>query len=87
MPIPSIRRRVGKLESSGTLYSPIDYPPLSLSEIEEFACRARDGDRFSRQERGRLQQHSPIVGGEVLMTAYRGQVVVKRYPGVDLSEI
>ena len=87
MPMASILRRLERVEGSGLFTPPVDYPPLSISEIEEFARRARDGDRLSREESDRLQQHSPIVGGEVLMTAYRGQVVVKRYPGVDLSEI
>ena len=87
MPIPSIRRRVGKLESSGIFYSPIEYPSLTSAELEEIAGRAQMGLGFSRQELDRLQHHSPVIGGEVLMTAYRGQVVVKRYPGVDLSEI
>ncbi len=87
MPLPTIRRRVGKLESSGLFASPVDYPPLTSAEVEEFATREQMGKRFSRQELERLQQHTPIVDGEILMSAYRGKVFVKRYPGLDLSEI
>ena len=87
MAIASIRRRVVRLEDSGVFMSLIECPPLTSAEIEEIAGRAQMGLGFSRQELDRLQHHSPVIGGEVLMTAYRGQVVVKRYPGVDLSEI
>jgi len=87
MPIPSIRRRVGKLESSGIFYSPIEYPSLTSAELEEIAGRAQMGLRFSRQELDRLQQWCPIIGGELLISASGGQIFVKRYPGVDVSEI
>lgn len=83
----SIQRRVGKLEGSGLFTSPIDYPPLTSAEVEDVAGRAQTGTRFSREELDRLQHHSPIIDGEFLISANRGQVFVKRYPGVDVSEI
>jgi hypothetical protein len=74
------------LENSGFFTSPTDYPPLTPAEIEEFADRARVGPRFSRAELERLQQHSPMMAGEIIMSAHRGDVWVKRYVGMDVSE-
>jgi len=58
--------------------SPVEYPPLTSVEIEDVANRA---------QMGRLRQHSPIIDGELLITAYQGFVTVKRYIGVDAAEI
>ncbi len=87
MPIASIRRRVGALESVIAIAPLVAYPPLTPVEMEAVARRAQMGQRLTRDEVARLHQHSPIVAGELLITARRGLVVVKRYGGVDLGKI
>jgi hypothetical protein len=87
MGIVSIRNRVERLERTG-LYDPVvEYPPLSHAEIEALAVRARAGARFDHKEVKRLEFLSPIVEGEFVITANRGQVFAKRYVGVDAAEI
>jgi hypothetical protein len=34
-----------------------------------------------------VEQQSPIIDGELMMTCYRGRLFVKRYLGVDLAEV
>ena len=87
MAMPSIRRRIGKLESESDLRRPRNYPPFTSSEIVEVARRVREGGRFANDELRRLEQLSPLVDGEFLITAFRGNIAVKRYGGVDLGEI
>jgi hypothetical protein len=87
MPIASIRRRVGALERVIDVVPVVEYPPLTSVEVEAVARRAQMGLRLTRKEVARLEQHSPIIAGEVLITAHRGDVFVKRYIGVDLAQI
>jgi hypothetical protein len=87
MPIASIRRRIVALESVIAVVPEVDYPPLTPLEIEAVARRAQMGQRLTRDEAARLSQHSPIIAGELLITAHRGLIWVKRYGGVDLEEI
>ena len=87
MPLASIRRRVGRLEGEGMFMSPVEYPPLTSPEIEAIAGRVQMGGPLTREELDRLQRQSPIVDGELLISASRGQVFIKRYVGVDAAEI
>ena len=64
-----------------------EYPPLTTAEIEDIAERVRDGERLTREEMDRLQSQGAIIQGELLITAYRGSVSIKRYGGLDLAEL
>jgi len=87
MPIPSIRRRLGKLEGVAMFVTAVDYPPLTSPEINEIACRVKMGKLLIAEELARLTQQSPIIEGELLISTHRGNVSIKRYPGVDLAEL
>ena len=87
MPIASIQRRVGKLETEGPFRRIRDYPRPTVSEIDAFAHRLETDERLTYEETERLEQHSPILQGELLICAYRGQVTMKRYIGLDVAEI
>jgi trimethylamine:corrinoid methyltransferase-like protein len=63
-----------------------DYPPLSPSEIADVERRARAGETLAKAELDRLEQHSPIIDREIMMVCHRGQLIVKRYLGIDLAE-
>ena len=63
------------------------YPPLTRSEILRIEQRARRGEEPNRLELARVERQSPIIDGELLMTAHRGQLFLKRYLGIDLAEV
>ena len=87
MPIASVRRRLIRLEESGVFTPPRRYPPLTGPEIQAMALRIVEDDWLAPVEVRRLEQHSPVIDREILITAYNGNVFMKRYPGVDLSEV
>ena len=64
-----------------------EYPPLALPEIEAIAYRVQVGEPLSREELDRLHRQKSVVGGEFIISASQGNVTVKHYVGVDLSEI
>lgn len=63
------------------------YPPLTRSEIVDIEMRARRGEEPTKLELARVERQSPIIDGELLMTAHRGQLFMKRYLGIDLAEV
>ena len=87
MSFASIRQQVGTLERTEAFPPICECPFFTPSEIEAVARRAEVGERFNLDELRRLERHSPIIEGELLISAYRGSVFVKRYPGVDLAEV
>ena len=87
MPIESVRRRRVSLEESGAFIPPRRYPQFTSPEIQAMALRILDDDWLAPHEVRRLEQHSPVIDREILITAYNGNVFMKRYPGVDLSEV
>lgn len=87
MPMPSIRRRVGRLAASGCFRIAREFPPLTVAEIEDLADRAQRGELITDEEVDRVRSQSPICCREILMYAYKGNFGVKRYIGVDLAEL
>jgi hypothetical protein len=87
MPLASIRRRVDRLQGLDMFVTVINYPPLTSPEIEAIANRVLAGEPLTKEEVDRLQFQSPIIDGELLITAHRGTVFIKRYGGLDLAEI
>ena len=87
MPLATIRRRVGRLEGDAMFLSLIEYPPLTSPEIEAIACRVKMGEPLIREEVDRLHRQKSVAGGEFIISANRGNVTVKQYVRVDLSEI
>jgi hypothetical protein len=69
------------------LLSPVQYPPLTSPEIEAIACRVQMGEPLTREAVDRLHCQRTVVGGDFVISASRGNVTVKQYVGVDLSEI
>jgi len=45
---------------------------------------AGGGERLAKEQVDRLTQRSPVMHGEILITAYGGNVFMKRYGGVDV---
>ena len=87
MPIGSIRRRIRALESVLLFASVMKYPPLSPSEIESIAGRVKMGRGPTGEEVTRLEQQSPVIQAELLISAHHGNVFVKRYRGIDVAAI
>ena len=87
MAIASIRRRIQALESVILIASFVEYEPLTSVEINAIAHRAQMGRQLTQEEVARLERQSPIVEGELLISAHRGDVFIKRYIGVDLADI
>jgi hypothetical protein len=87
MPLATIRRRVGRLEGDAMFLTLAEYLPLTSPEIEAIARRVQVGEPLTREDLDRLHRESPIVDGEFLITASRGNVFVKHYIGVDSAEI
>ena len=85
MAVATVRRRLRNLESVLTIVP--EYPPFTPEEIEDIDRRARAGMRFAPAELRRMEQHSPILQGELVISCHRGDVFIKRYVGVDLSAI
>ena len=87
MALTRIRRRIGTLESVFAVEDLPAGPPLTTDEIEVLATRMAEGQTWTREESARVAGQCPIIQGELLITAHRGQVFVRRYPGVDLAWI
>jgi hypothetical protein len=87
MSIAGIRRRLRSLETTSGWMLVGRYPPLTPSEIADIETRARRGEETSKLELARIERQSPIIDGELLMTAHRGRLFMKRYLGIDLAEV
>jgi len=87
MPLPSLRRRIGKLEIELPTDCMAGYPPLSFEQIEALVAGLADGGRWTAEEEAQVARQCPVIQGELLITASRGEVLIKRYPGVDLAWI
>jgi hypothetical protein len=85
--LATIRRRVGRLEGDAMFVPLLDYPPLTSPEIEAIARRVKTGEPLTREELDRLHRQKSVAGGEFIISASQGNVTVKQYVGVDLSEI
>ena len=62
-------------------------PPRTTDEIEALAMRMAEGGKWTDEEEARVARQCPIIQGELLITANRGEVFIKRYPGIDLAWI
>ena len=87
MSIAGIRRRLRALEALGNWMLIDKYPPLTRSEVLDIEQRARRGEQPTKLELALVERQSPIIDGELLMTAHRGQLFMKRYLGIDLAEV
>ena len=87
MSIARIRRRLRALEETGSWMLLDKYPPLSRAEIADIETRARSGQEPTKLELALVERQSPIIDGELLMIAHRGQLFMKRYVGIDLAEV
>ena len=85
MPIPTILRRLRKVEAALSLEP--EYPPFTSLEIEDIVRRGRAGESLTKLESYRIRKQSPIVDGEFDITWCRGTVWIKHYVGVDSSAI
>ena len=61
-----------------------DYDGAEILDVEQ---RMRAGGRLTRAEMDRLEQHSPIIDGELGVTCWKGRFWMKRYVGVNLAEV
>ena len=85
MPLPSIRRRAGRLASAFRI--PRKYPPLTRGEVEDLAHRVRSEARITDEEIERVESQGSVVRGEYIMGVYQGRLAFKRYVGVDLEAV
>ena len=81
----TLRRRLATLETTLTVTP--TFPPFTPDEIDALDQRARAGDGFTSVELKRVEQYSPLIAGELLITCYGGNLFIKRYVGIDLAEI
>ena len=84
MAISSIRRRVRKLETLPRFLSRLNHLPFTGAEIQAIANRIVEGDDFTGEEVARMHRHTPLMHGECLITAYNGNIFMKRYLGIDV---
>ncbi len=82
-----IRRRLHALEALDMWRRVPDYPPLTHFEVIEIAQRMQSGGRLTRAELERLEQHTPIIDGELLMICWKGNLSMKRDVGINLSQV
>ena len=61
----------------------LGYPPLTTDEIEALAQRMAEGQAWTEEETARVERQCPIIQGELVIRAHGGQVIIKRYVGVD----
>lgn len=87
MGIASVRQRVDRLERTGVFARIINYPFFSRSEVAALADRLQAGRRLGSDEVKRIEFLTPVMSGELLITAYQGRVFMKRYPGIDVTEL
>jgi hypothetical protein len=85
MALPTIKRRVGRLEGVFVVDSLQGYPLLTPDEIEALAGWMADGDRWTDEEEARIIRQCPIIQGELMIMAHSGQVTIKRYLGIDTA--
>jgi hypothetical protein len=83
----SIRRRLGNLETTFALALMPEYPPFTRSELAGIEQRLCAGENLTRVELHRLEEQTPIIDGEFLISCHRGHVSAKRYIGVDLAAV
>jgi hypothetical protein len=84
---PTIRRRVRNLETEFAAALMPDYPPLTREEVTDIERRICADEPVTRTELQRIEQETPIVDGEFLISCYRGQLTVKHYIGIDVADI
>jgi hypothetical protein len=53
----------------------------------EIDQRVRAGGGLTKAELERLEQQSPVLDGELMMTCWKGHFRIHRYIGVDASAI
>ena len=87
MSIPGIRRHLRAIEALGGWMLLEKYPPLTRSEVLDIEQRARRGEEPTKLELALVERQSPIIDGELLMSAHRGQLFMKRYLGIALAEV
>lgn len=88
MALPAIRQRVRRLEGVFVVDRLADFPPLSNQEIEALIERMAGGEDWTREETARIARRCPYIEGELIITTgLRGEVIVKRYPGLDVAEV
>ena len=78
----SMQRRLEALEA--VITPSLEYALLVPREIEEIARRIESGDTFALSELDRLERHSPVICGEILLTCNARKLVLKRCGGIDL---
>ena len=83
----TIQRRVSTLETMASLTLLANLPPLTQGEIEAIVRRVEMRDNFTQQEVTRIERHGTICHGEFLIRVFQGNLVAKRYIGLDSSEI
>ena len=87
MPLPAIRQRVQRLEGVFVVDRLADFPPLTNEEIEALVERLASGQGWTREETARVARRCPYIEGELMITTgLRGEVAVKRYPGLNMAD-
>ena len=86
MPLPAIRQRIGRLEAVFVVDQAAGFPPLTSEEIEGMVGRLAEGQEWTDVETARVVKQCPFIEGELLITTgLRGEVLIKRYIGVDTA--
>jgi hypothetical protein len=78
MPITTIRRRIGALETIFIEQPVFEYAPLTAPEISDLERRVRAGEKITNFELLRIEKQSPIIEGSMIMSCHKGNLYVKR---------
>ena len=81
-----MERRLRRLESVIVVDPFGDYPPLTHEEIVELVDRDARGEPWSDLEKARLARQCPYQRGELMISAYDGEIGIKRYVGIDVLQ-
>jgi hypothetical protein len=86
MAVPAIRQRVKRLETVFVVDGLAGYPPLSHEEIVALVVGMAGGQKWTDVETARVARQGPHIHGQLMITrGLRGEVIVKRYPGLDVE--
>jgi len=86
MALPAVRQRLRRLESIIMVDRFGDYPPLTHDEIVAMVERDTRSAPWSDLEKARMARQCPYHHGELMISAYDGEIGIKRYVGIDVLQ-
>lgn len=77
--------RLERLEIGGAFRIPRVFPPLNSLEIAAIIKKLWSGMRLDSDEIERLENETPVLHGEYLISTHNRKVIAKRYVGINVA--